>query len=173
MSIKKTNDNELNSRPSKSQHKREMKELHELGKELAELPLEILKNISIDEKLRDAIELKRRISNNEGKRRQLKYIEKLMREEDVNEIKLSLESLTFQRKTEDKTFHHLEQWRDQLIEDGDMALNKLLEEYDNLDRQHLRQLFRRAQAEASQKKPPTSSRAIFRYLREHIKLENI
>jgi ribosome-associated protein len=155
--------------PSKSQLKRDMKELQELGKKLVAAPDNILKNISIDENLTNAIILCRRLSNNGSKRRQFQYIGKLLSQIETHEIRQVLDSYSQQQHNINKAFHELEVWRNKLIQDGDTALDDLLNKHKNLDRQHLRQLIRNAQKEESQQKPPASSRAIFRYLKDNIK----
>ncbi|VEI45474.1 x96 protein [Actinobacillus equuli] len=49
--------------------------------------------------------------------------------------------------------HKLELVRDQLVNMGDASLNHLLNEYPQLDRQHLRNLIRGAQKEREANKP--------------------
>lgn len=151
---------------SKSEMKREMNALQKLGEELVELPQKQLEKITLPEDLDDAVKLARRLEHREGRRRQLQYIGKLMREIDVTEIKQQLEKYHQQSRNFRQHFHNLEQWRDRLINEGDAALNQLLAEQPGTDRQHLRQLIRQAQKEQSQQKPPAASRKIFKYLRE-------
>ena len=64
-----------------------------------------------------------------------------------------------------QAFHHLERWRDRLIEEGDAALGDALAEWPGLDRQQLRQLVREARRERDQSKPRGAGRKLFRYLR--------
>lgn len=155
--------------PSKSQRKRDMKELHELGKKLVEIPDNAIKNINLDENLVNAILLARRLSNDGSKRRQLLYIAKLLSQIETDEIRQALDVYNQHQRKINKAFHDLEVWRDKLIQDGNTALEELINKHNNLDRQHLRQLIRNAQKEKSQQKPPASSRAIFRYLKDNIK----
>ena len=91
-----------------------------------------------------------------------------MRTIDHEAIKERLNSFDQQSKSFRQQFHRLEQWRDQLIADGDQALDELLNESPKLDRQHLRQLIRQAHKETSQNKSPAASRKIFKYLQENI-----
>ena len=62
--------------------------------------------------------------------------------------------------------HHIERWRDRLLEEGDTALELLLEEYPLADRQYLRQSIRNAKKEMQANKPPKTARGLFKYLRE-------
>ena len=59
-----------------------------------------------------------------------------------------------------------EELRDRLIENGDSAMDEVIELYPAADRQQLRSLIRNAQKEKATNKPPKSSRQIFQYLRE-------
>lgn len=157
--------------PSKSQRKRDMKELQKLGKQLVELPQAIFENINLDEDLTNAILLARRLSNDGSKSRQLQYIGKLLSQIETEVIRQALDTYNLQQHHINKAFHDIEKWRDELIQGGDAVLDDLIDKHKNLDRQYLRQLIRNAQKEESLQKPPASSRAIFRYLKDNINSE--
>ena len=152
---------------SKSALKREMTELQKLGEELVALPPAKLAKVTMPEQLEEAVMLARRLKNREGKRRQLQYIGKIMRNIDSDAIRQKLESFHHHSQHFRQQQHRLEQWRDKLITEGDSAVSELLQEYPELDRQHLRQLIRQAKKELSQNKPPAASRKIFKYLRDN------
>jgi len=152
---------------SKTAIKREMTALQKLGEELVNLPAAKLEKISLPEDLEEAVMLARRLKNREGKRRQLQYIGKLMRVIDSDSIRESLESFHQDSVAFRQQFHKLEIWRDRLLNEGDSALEELLCEKPGMDRQHLRQLIRQAQKQASQNKPPAAARKLFKYLREN------
>ena len=151
---------------SKSELKRDMTALQELGEALVELPEKQLEKFDLPEKLHDGIMLARRLKHREGRRRQLQYIGKVMRDIDITDIQKQMDALQQQSRSFRQHFHALEQWRDRLIAEGDGALNQLLAEQPGADRQHLRQLIRQAQKEQSQQKPPAASRKLFKYLRD-------
>ena len=67
------------SGPSKSQRKREMTALQDLGGELVALSKERLAKIDMPERLRDALLEAQRITSHEARRRQMQYIGKIMR----------------------------------------------------------------------------------------------
>jgi len=152
---------------SKSAVKREMTALQKLGEELVNLPPAKLAKIPMPEQLAEAVMLARRLKNREGKRRQLQYIGKIMRVIDSDAIQQALESFHHDSLAFRQHFHRLENWRDRLISEGDRAMEDLLVEMPELDRQHLRQLIRQAQKEVSQNKPPAAARKLFQYLREN------
>src|SRR5690554_2837159 len=68
--------------PSKSQLKREMHALQELGKRMLDLSDEQLASLTISETLKAAIVESRRINQREARRRHLQYIGKVIRQED-------------------------------------------------------------------------------------------
>lgn len=155
--------------PSKSQRKRDMQELQKLGKQLVEAPQHILSKIEMEEVLLNAIILARRLPNNKSIRRQLQYIAKLLSQTETHQIKQVLDTYSLQQQNINKAFHNIENWVQRLTHsDHNQALNDLLMEHQNLDRQHLSQLIRNAQKEESLKKPPVSKRKIFAYLRDNI-----
>jgi len=77
-------------RPSKSQVKRDMHALLDLGKELVELSDDKLKRLPLSEALYDAIRMAQRISSREARRRQIHYVGKLMRQAPAQEIQAQL-----------------------------------------------------------------------------------
>ena len=151
---------------SKSQLKRESHALQALGEELVRLPPAKLAKIPMPEELAEAVQLARQIKARGGLKRQLQYIGKIMRSIDAEPIEKALDALKNAAGREAAKFHRLEHWRDRLVDEGDTALEQLLEEFPHADRQHLRQLTRNAQREAAKQKPPKSAREIFRYLRD-------
>lgn len=121
----------------------------------------------LDDDLRDAVELAQRLRL-EARRRQIQYIGKLLRNLDPEPIQEALDKVENRHNQQLALLQKLELIRDQLIEQGDTALNPLLEEYPSLDRQHLRNLIRSAQKEKQANKPPKNYREIFQYLKSII-----
>lgn len=153
---------------SKSQLKRESHALSDLGKALVELPQSKLNKIPLEEGLKEAITLARRIPERGGRKRQLQYVGKLLRTMDAEPILAAMEKLELEHAHENARMHRLEQWRDRLLKEGDSALAELLAQHPDTDRQHLRQLLRNAQKEREHNKPPKSARELFKYLRDNI-----
>lgn len=151
---------------SKSELKRDMQELKKLGEDLVELPEKQLEKIAMPPQLSEAVYLARRLKHREGRRRQLQFIGKLLRDMDVTEIRQQLEQFQLQSRAFRQQFQQLEQWRDRLIADGDSAIGEFLQQHPSADRQQIRQLVRQAQKEQSQQKTPAASRKLFKYLRE-------
>lgn len=153
-------------RPSKSQRKREMQALQALGEQLIAMQERERARFPLSDDLLRAIEESGRISAREARRRHMQYVGKLMRREDLDGIQAVFDAMERERLRRDHAFHRLEAWRDRLIEEGDAAIEPLLDEYPAIDRQALRQLIRNARREREQQKPPTNARRLFRLLRE-------
>ena len=151
---------------SKSQLKREMNALQELGEELVNLSTKDLTKIPLPEDLVDAIYLARDIKSHGGHKRQLQYIGKLIRNIDAEPIQQALNAIHLRGQQSTTRFHKIEQWRDRLINEGNEALNELIALHPQAERQQLRQLMLNINKESKQNKPPKSARNLFRYLRE-------
>lgn len=152
---------------SKSEIKRDAEHLKKLGESLINLTPSNLAKIPLDDNLRDAIELAQRLRL-EARRRQIQYVGKLLRNLDPDPIQEALDKVENRHNQQLALLQKLEQTRDQLIEQGDAAVNALVDEYPNLDRQHLRNLVRMAQKEKATNKPPKNYREIFQYLKSMI-----
>lgn len=151
-------------RPNKTALKREMKILHDLGRELIELPDSKFDTIPLSERMHDAISAGKKMKK-AALQRQLRFISSIMNEEDVEAIQLQLKLLAQPIQQANDEFHQLETWRDQLIAGDNELINTLVDDI-NADRQHMRQLIRNANKEAQQNKPPKASRLLFKYLKE-------
>ncbi|MGB6243036.1 MAG: ribosome biogenesis factor YjgA [Castellaniella sp.] len=134
-------------RPSKSQVKRDMHALLDLGRELIDLPTARLAQLPLDESLRDAIALAQRIHAHEGRRRQTHYVGKLLRHADADALRRQLAEWANGSRDQTRAMHRLESLRDRLLDD-DQALTKLLESFPHLDIQALRAQIRAARKEA-------------------------
>ena len=153
--------------PSKSQVKRDMLALTDLGVQLVALPSATLKKLPLPDQLDSAIRECQAITKHGGRKRQIKLIGKIMRDVDADAIRLALEHLTAPHRAETQQFHFVEQWRDRLLEEGDSALAELLDEHPHADRQHFRQLLRNARNQKlSEAKRKQATRELFRSLRE-------
>jgi ribosome-associated protein len=151
---------------SKSQRKRDMLALQNLGAELTKLPTDQFEKISLPDDLHDAVVEARRIHQHGAHKRQLQFIGRLMRDIDASPIAEQLATLRGQSARAAQELHLIEHWRDRLLAEGDAALGELVQEQPQADRHHVRQLLRNAHKEKQANKPPKSARALFHYLRE-------
>ena len=151
--------------PSKSQKKREVEALQDLGAQLVKLPDAQFKRIELPEELREAVAACRKITQNSALRRQRQYIGKLMRSVDPAPIQAQLDVFNGVSAAENAKLHQAEKWREKLIADNE-ALTLFLNSYPDTDATHLRQLIRNARDETARSKPPKAFREIFRVIRE-------
>ena len=135
---------------SRTDLKRESDELQDLGKELLTLRTDLFNGIGLPDKLAEALAEAKRITNFEGKRRQMQYVGKLMRKLEPELVQAARQALEEQQKgsaTEKLQLHLAEQWRDRLIAD-DGALPAWMAEHPGTDTQQLRALIRQARKDA-------------------------
>ncbi|MDO8905299.1 ribosome biogenesis factor YjgA [Hydrogenophaga sp.] len=139
---------------SKTDMKKHSDHLQSLGESLLTLGVPALTRLSetldLSEKLTDAVNEAKRITNFEGRRRQMQYIGKLMRRLDEDAIAAIEAAIEEQRKPSASAtlaLHQAEQWRDQLIADDD-ALTRWLSSVPDADVQNLRALIRQARKDA-------------------------
>ena len=149
---------------SKTKRKKEMHELQAIGAELVELPDAQLAKIDMPEALREAVLEAKRIKAHEGKRRQMQYIGRLMRDLDPAPIRERLEALSGQSAQETARHRRLEQLRERLLAD-DAALTDFVTAHSGADLQELRTLIRNARREQKEGKPPRAYRELFRVLK--------
>ncbi len=152
-------------RPSKSQRKRDMTALQDLGAELVALAPERLGRIDMPENLLRALLDAQKITKHEAKRRQLQYIGRLMRDADAAPIRDALAALQGVSAAETGRLRQLERLRERLLED-EATLTEIANDYPGADLQHLRALRRNTLKEREHEKPPRSFRELFRALRE-------
>jgi len=150
---------------SKTRRKREMHELQALGVALVALPEGMLQAMALDSRLLDAVLEAKRITAHEGKRRQIQYIGRLMRDVDPAPIRARIAELEGSSAQASARHRRLEAWRERLIGD-DEALTAFAAEHPRADLQALRALIRNARKEASLGKPPHAFRELFRLLKE-------
>ncbi len=153
---------------SRSQVKREMHALQKLGERLVSLSPARLKKLGLSDDLYEAVLLAARITDNEGRRRQIQYLGRLMRETDTAAVEALFTEVDEAKALDAARFKRLERWRDGLIAGDAAILDEILAEFPDLDVQRAHQLARTAAGEAKKGKPPRSSRELFRILRKHL-----
>ncbi|MBC5767193.1 ribosome biogenesis factor YjgA [Ramlibacter albus] len=164
--------------PSRTELKKESTELQKLGEALLTLRADLMERLALPENLIEALAQLKRITNFEGRRRQLQYVGKLMRtldEETRQSIRDALAEQQSGSARETLALHTAERWRDNLIENDD-ALTEWLAKFPGTDVQQLRALIRQARKdgaltadEVSKGQAPRRGRAfreIFQLVRE-------
>jgi ribosome-associated protein len=150
---------------SKTRRKREMLELQTLGAALVGLPESQLAGMQLENNLLEAVLEAKRVRSHEGKRRQLQYIGRLMREVDAEPIRARLAAIEGGSAQAAAAHRRLEAWRERLMTD-DAALTAFAAEHPGSDLQALRTLIRNARHEQKEGKPPRAYRELFRLIKE-------
>ena len=134
------------SEASKTELKRESTELQKLGEELLTLRADLIERLSLPDKLVEALAEVRRITNFEGRRRQIQFVGKQMRllePETLQGARDALEEQNNGSARETQALHLAEKWRAELVADED-ALARWLQQFPDTDTQQLRALIRQA-----------------------------
>ncbi len=150
---------------SRSQRKREVEALQELGVRLADLTPEQLCHIDLSPDLRAAVEQLRAITTRGARRRQMQYIGALMRALDTAGIQDALGAIDRGHAREVEWERRIERWCDQLIEGDEAALAEIVQRHPGVDRQRLRQLARNAHRAPEGPERTRAARVLFRCLR--------
>src|SRR5215212_6441098 len=142
---------------SKTQRKKHMHELQELGAELVDLNEQQLATIDLPESLLDAVMAARRITKFEARRRQMQYVGKLMRHIDPEPIRERIDAYKAVSREATARLHQLERWRARLLEE-ESALTEFMTSYPHADAARIRTLVRNAERERAAGQPPKSFR---------------
>lgn len=160
--------------PTRTDLKKESTELQKLGEGLLTLRADLMTKLQLPDRLIEGVQEAKRITNFEGKRRQMQFIGKQMRlltPEKHAEIRAALQEQHLPSAQETLLLHQAEQWRDRLIADDD-AVGQWLTLSPETDSQQLRALVRQARKDAKPEKPGEalrhgrSYREIFQLVRE-------
>jgi len=156
--------------PSRSQKKRDSHAMQALGGKLAELPDSALARLNLAPRLAEAIRDYKALTKHEAKRRQLQFIGALMREADCDPLSRAVEDMEAGNRAGNREFHAVEAWRAALLGGDESELEDMVVLAPEAERagirSRIRLLARNARAEAEKNKPPRSSRALFRLLRD-------
>jgi len=156
---------ELVERLNKSQQKRDIQALLDLGKRLAQLDAAALTGFDLPPELLQAL-LDVQGMRFGAEKRQFKRICKLLRNIDIEAMQQTFQQLDEQKTNQDKHFHRVERWRDRLLAEGQTAITAFMDKHPQADAGQIRQLLRNANKEIAQDKPRKASRALFRLLRD-------
>ncbi|HKJ95393.1 MAG TPA: ribosome biogenesis factor YjgA [Gammaproteobacteria bacterium] len=134
--------------PSRTQRKREAEALQRLGERLVWLTPEALDGLEITPRLRDAVVEARRLTARGARQRQLRRIGRLMGEEDVTAIREALDRHEPDSPAARRVQKAAEQWRTQLLEQGDSAVTAFIDAQPHADVQALRRLVRKTRRDS-------------------------
>lgn len=114
------------SPPSRSAKKRESLAQQALGEELSRLSPQEVQALDLPSDLAEALALYARLRDHEGRRRQMQFIGRLMREADTAPIRAAIDQRKETSAAATAALHRAEQWRERLIEAPEAELDDLL-----------------------------------------------
>ena len=155
-----TQDDFDDSEPSKSEIKRQLQAITDLGKTLCSMSLEQIKKAPLNPDVLEAIEQYHRCKSFGAKKRQLLYVGKQLRNEPIDEIHNWLNGETVEQKMQVLNMHTAERWRDALIENPG-SLSELIDAYPEAATMNFNQLIRQAKQEQNSNKPPKFYRQLY------------
>ncbi len=112
------------SKPSKSELKREQLERQRLGESLIAFDAATLAELPLDERLRDAVQQAAKLNSRGALRRQKQLIGKLMRDVDPEPIRAAIARLTADDVAAKRLFAEAERWRDRIVAGGNAAFGE-------------------------------------------------
>jgi ribosome-associated protein len=153
---------------SKTEIKKEMHQLQDFGQKLIEMSKHQRSRLPLTEDLKDAMIVADKIRNkNEALRRHIRHIAKILVETDLEPIYQAIDVMANKHQQETAKFTRLENLRDELIDQGNDAVEALLVEFEQMERQKLKQLVRHAAKEKKAEKLGKHYRNLFAYLKEN------
>jgi ribosome-associated protein len=140
-----------------------MQALQDIGESLVALDPAKLRELDLPERLFDAIMLAKTITKHEGRRRQMQFLGRLMRDIDPEPIRAALARFETMPRAERARFAAAEKWRDRLLAE-EAASAAFVAEHPAVDPGELAGLVREARAERASGRPPHKYRALFRLI---------
>lgn len=158
---------EVENSISKSQRKRDSHALQDVGEELVRFAPEALRKMDLPETLLEALLDAKRIAPSKfgGRKRQMQYIGRLMRDIDAAPIVAKLDALKAPSK-HDTALHHLaERWRERMLADA-TAVAAFANEFASADREFLARTTDAAKADQTKDRPPKHFRLLYQHIHE-------
>jgi len=164
-----SHDDDIDTYVSRTQRKRASTALQVLGIELSTLSPAHLERLPLSEDLKEAIRVWHNTSTHEGKRRQMQFVGKVMREiEDITLLEEAIIGLRENHNASSKLFKNMESLRDTIIAtplaDRQDLLKKELASCED-SYKDLLELAKKADNEIANGRPPHAKRALFRLLK--------
>jgi ribosome-associated protein len=156
------------ARPSKTQLKKAMHELQDLGEALLALPDDRVAALSLPEALLSALQEYKRTRSHEGRRRQLQYIGKQMRRTDPEPIRQAVAAMQLGQAKDALALHEAEAWRTRMLASDD-ELTAWTAQFPATDLQRLRSLIRAARKDAAavpEQRSGRTYRELFQFIKQ-------
>ncbi|MEM9102109.1 MAG: ribosome biogenesis factor YjgA [Pseudomonadota bacterium] len=150
---------------SKSELKRDMKDIQKLGEQIIAMNAKQLKKLALSNDLQIEVEQAQKIKSHSERLRQIKRFGKLLRNIDLDDLQLRIAKINESESPTKEKSSEVEIWYTRFVDEGDSAIHIFCETFSYTERQTLRQLFR-----AHQKKPDATKtkQQLFAYIKSCI-----
>jgi ribosome-associated protein len=147
---------------TKSQKKREARTVEDLARELVDMPSSFIPRLPCEEEIRVEIQAAQDMDQFGARRRQIKYLAKLLRNTELSSLFSFLEEAQRSRLRENRTIRQLKQLRDRILheDEEEEALLEVKEGFPDLSLEMLQDLAGKYRWTRNQR----FSREIFRQL---------
>ena len=153
---------------SKTEIKREMHRLQDFAQSIIEMSKHQRSRLPLSQDLLEAMIVADKIRNkHEALRRHIRHVAKILLETDLDPIHHAIDVMANKHQQETAKFVRLEELRDELIENGNDAVEATLAEFTGMERQKLKQLVRQASKEKKTEKIGKHYKTLFTYLKEN------
>ncbi len=160
---------------SRSAQKREAQEIRKLAEKIADLGDLSFKQLNFpDDLIKESLMVARSLKiNSDERRRQLQYVAKLLRNEDLDDLRSQINSLGATPKA-DLNALKLENLRENMILGGIKVINEFCSLIQDTDRNKLRNLVKKAQEELKEERVDRpAARTLFKLLKAEVKRSGV
>ena len=156
-------------KPSKTQRKQAAHELTELGRQLSQLKAQQRQSLDLPDDVASALEDACQMRSHGARKRQLQFLGKMLRRHDVAPIRAQLEQMQAPGRHQAALNHQAEQWREQILEQGETAIEQFVTAHPNAERQQLRQTLRQwRNLPVEHERRGTLQRTLYRLLHQQL-----
>ena len=159
-----SNESKMLEKPSKTSIKNDMRRLRSLGKTLIALSDGTLKQIDLPDHIYVSIQLAKKMSSNEAKRRQISFLGKQLRsleDSDLLQVTKCTPSARLQPSCQPEEIHS---WHKKLLLGDTRTVEEFIAEYPNTDRQKLKNLHRAIFRTKCKDKKPKAKKKLLEYI---------
>lgn len=153
------------ARPSRTEKTRDARRVNALGIELTRLSPEMLDRLALPELLREEIAVCQRLKPR-GRGRQNRLIGQLLRSEDHEAIRNRMADIQVELRRGVQKEKGNERWLARFMEEGEAAIEALIADHPEADRQRIRLLTRNARQDPNGKPARRARRELLRVIRE-------
>ena len=141
-----------------------MRRLRNLGKTLTELTDGTLKHLNLPEHIFVSIQLTKKMSSNEAKRRQVSFLGKQLRSMKDSDLLKVIKRIASSHRRPKLQPKEVYSWQEKLLLGDKSDLEEFVTQYPNTDRQKLKNLHRAVFRKKHEDKKPQAKKKLLEYI---------